>query len=175
MRPDDVLGEAVPINFVLARTPKAAVTVQHITAYPSGFEFEVVAAARPEGEIWDPMHGLAGFRGRPGQRGGEMGDEILRFGIQYSDGSKATNLGPPMIGPQDKRRKGPILQHQGGSGGGTIATQRYWAWPMPPSGTLAFVCEWPKYGVPLTRHEIDADLIREAAKRATELWPENAE
>src|SRR5207302_657061 len=66
MRPDDVLGEAVPINFVLARTPRAAVTVQHITAYPTGFEFDVVVAARIEGEIWDPMHGLGGFRGRPG-------------------------------------------------------------------------------------------------------------
>ena len=154
MRPDDVLGEAVPINFVLARTPRAAVTVQHITAYPTGFEFDVVVAARIEGEIWDPMHGLGGFRGRPGQPGGEMADEILRFGIQYADGSKATSLGPPMIGPQDKRPEGPILQHQGGGGGGTVMTQRFWAWPLPPPGPLAFVCEWPKYGVPLTRHEI---------------------
>ena len=173
MRPDDVLGEAVPINFVLARTPRAAVTVQHITAYPSGFEFEVGVAARLEGEIWDPMHGLAGFRGRPGQRGGEMADEILRFSIQYADGSKATSLGPPMIGPQDQQQKGPILQHQeGGGGGGTVATQRFWAWPLPPPGPLAFVCEWPKYAISLTRHEIDADVIREAAKRAIELWPE---
>ncbi|TME12051.1 MAG: hypothetical protein E6I70_16595 [Chloroflexi bacterium] len=172
MRPDDVLGEAVPINFVLARTPRAAVTVQHITAYPTGFEFDVVVAARIEGEIWDPMHGLGGFRGRPGQPGGEMADEILRFGIQYADGSKATSLGPPMIGPQDQQQKGPILQHQGGGGGGTVATQRFWAWPLPPPGPLAFVCEWPKYGISLTRHEIDADVIREAAKRAIELWPE---
>ena len=156
MRPDDVLGEAVPINFVLARTPRAAVTVQHITAYPTGFEFDVVVAARIEGEIWDPMHGLGGFRGRPGQ-----------------DGSKATSLGPPMIGPQDKRPQGPILQHQGGGGGGTVMTQRFWAWPLPPPGPLAFVCEWPKYGVLLTRHEIDAALIREAATRAIELWPES--
>ena len=101
-----------------------------------------------------------------------MADEILRFGIQYADGSKATSLGPPMIGPQDKRPEGPILQHQGGGGGGTVATQRFWAWPLPPPGPLAFVCEWPKYAISLTRHEIDAGVIREAAKRAIELWPE---
>jgi len=173
MRPDHVLGEAVPINFILARAPKAVVKVQHITAYATGFEFDVVAAARMEGEVWDPMHGLAGFRGRPGQRGGEMADEILRFGIQYADGSKATTLGPPIIGPKARLQKGPMLQHAGGSGGGTFATQTFWAWPLPPPGPPAFVCEWPKYGVALTRHEIDAGLIREASKRAIELWPES--
>lgn len=184
MRPDNILGEAVAINFVLARTPRVAVTVRHITAFPTGFEFEVVAAARVEGEVWDPMHGLAGFRGGPGQRGGEMWEEILRFGIQYADGSKATSVGPPMIGPgtsqtvsftgpQDERKQGAMLVPQGGSSGGAVATQRFWAWPLPPPGPLAFVCEWPKYNVALTRHEIDADVIREAAKRAIELWPES--
>ncbi|HEY0493099.1 MAG TPA: hypothetical protein VGD57_06500 [Candidatus Dormibacteraeota bacterium] len=171
MRPEHVLGEPVPITLLLARSLKAAIQIGHITAFPNGFEFRVVAHSRLEEQIWDPMHGLAGFRGRPGRRGGEMDDEILRFGIQYADGGKATNLGPPMIGPTDKKRKGPMLQHGGGSSGGPVAEQVYWAWPLPPKGTLAFVCEWPKYDIPLTRKEIDANLILEAASRATELWP----
>ena len=172
MRPEHVLGEAIPINILLARSAKAAVKVQHITAFPNGFEFQVVAHCRIEGELWDPMHGLAGFRGRPGMSGGETDDEILRFGIQFSDGSKATSLGPPMVGPTDKSHEGPMLMHSGGSSGGSVAEQTFWAWPLPPLGPLAFVCEWPKYDIPLTRHEIDANLIREAAKRATELWPD---
>ena len=36
-----------------------------------------------------------------------MSDEILRFGIQFADGSKASSLRPPMIGPTDKTKKGP--------------------------------------------------------------------
>jgi hypothetical protein len=172
MRPEHVLGEAVPLNVLLARTPKAAVKVQHITAFPTGFEFQLVAHCRIEGELWDPMHGLAGFRGRPHGRGSPTDDEILRFGIQFSDGSKVTSLGPPMIGPTDKAQKGPMLMHSGGSSGGSVAEQTFWVWPLPPPGPLTFVCEWPKYGIRETRYEIDANLIREAAKRATELWPD---
>ena len=171
MRPDNILGEPVAINLLLARSPKAAVSVQHVTAFPTGFEFRVVARCRLDGELWDPMHGLAGFRGRPGVTGGEMSDEILRFGIQFADGSKATSLGPPMIGPSDKTQKGPILQHGGGSSGGPVAEMTFWVWPLPPAGPLVFVCEWPKYRIPLTRKEIDAGLIRDAAKLAIELWP----
>lgn len=171
MKPTFVLGHALPLTFLLARTPRAAVLVQHLTVFPNGFEFRVVAACRLEGEIWDPMHGLAGFRGRPGQRGGEMSDEILRFGLQFADGSKVTNLGPPMIGPTDRAQTGPMLMHMGGSGGGEVVEQMYWVWPLPPPGPLAFVCEWPKFGIELTRHEIDADLIRKASTQAIELWP----
>ena len=172
MRPDNILGEPVPINLLLARSPKAAVSVQHVTAFPNGFELRVVARCRPNGELWDPMHGLAGFRGRPGVRGGEMSDEILRFGIQFADGSKATSLGPPMIGPTDKTQKGPILQPAGGASGGSVAEMTFWVWPLPPAGALVFVCEWPKYRIPLTRKEVDASIIRDAAKRAIELWPD---
>jgi len=173
MKPEHVLGEPVPITILLARTPKAAIQVAHIAAFPNGFEFRVVAHCRLEAELWHPMHGLAGFRGRPGQRGG-MGDEILRFGIEYADGAKATNLGPPMVGPTDKKQKGPMLQGGGGSSGGRVAEQIYWAWPLPPPGKLAFVCEWPRYEIPLTRKEIDANLILDAAGRATELWPDDS-
>lgn len=100
-----------------------------------------------------------------------MSDEILRFGLQFADGSKVTNLGPPMIGPTDRAQKGPMLMHMGGSGGGEVVEQMYWVWPLPPPGPLAFVCEWPKFGIELTRHEIDADLIRKASTQAIELWP----
>jgi hypothetical protein len=41
---------------------------------------------------------------------------------------------------------------------------------LPALGALAFVCEWPSEGVSLSRVEIDASLIREAAEKAKELW-----
>jgi hypothetical protein len=46
-------------------------------------------------------------------------------------------------------------------------------WPLPPAGTLAFVCEWPLRGIVETRAEIDAAPILEAAGRAEVLWPED--
>jgi hypothetical protein len=35
---------------------------------------------------------------------------------------------------------------------------------------LAFVCEWPAAGIPLTRHEIDAQLVLDAVSRAQQLF-----
>jgi hypothetical protein len=67
---------------------------------------------------------------------------------------------------------GPFLQFGHGSAGGTVAETTFWLWPLPPSGPVTFACEWPKYGIPLTRHEFDGNLIRDAGQRATELWPE---
>jgi hypothetical protein len=43
--------------------------------------------------------------------------------------------------------------------------------PIPPPGQLAFVCEWPALQIPLTRATLDAEVIRDAARRAVVLWP----
>jgi hypothetical protein len=45
-----------------------------------------------------------------------------------------------------------------------------WVWPLPPRGPLALVCEWPEKKIGLTRSEIDADVIVDAAKGAQVLW-----
>lgn len=41
----------------------------------------------------------------------------------------------------------------------------------PPPGQLTFICEWPMYRIPPSRHAVDAHAIREAASRAIHLWP----
>ena len=49
--------------------------------------------------------------------------------------------------------------------------QEFSAWPIPDERALAFVCEWPAYGIPETRTEIDSQPLRDAAKRAVPIWP----
>jgi hypothetical protein len=170
-RPLDVMGASVALDLLLARSSTAAVRVQHLIAFPTGFEFEVVAQFRPTGETWDPMHGLAGLRGKPGDEYGALSDEHLRFGVQFADGRKATNVGPPMWGVA-VGTEGPMLHPGGGGAGASMANTTYWVWPLPPPGPLAFVCEWPKYGIPLTRQEIDGEMLLAAAAQAVDLWPE---
>jgi hypothetical protein len=165
------MGTAVPLNLLLARTSTAAVRVQHLVAFPTGFEFEVVAQFRSAGRPWDPMHGIAGLRGRSGDEYGVLSDEHLRIGIQFADGRKATNVGPPMwFVPEGS--EGPMLHPGGGGATETMAHTTYWAWPLPPPGPLAFVCEWPKFGIELTRQEIDGEVLVAAAAQAIELWPD---
>jgi hypothetical protein len=128
-----------------------------------------VAHFRPTGDTWDPMHGLGGLRGKPADAYGVLSDEHFRFGIEFGDGRRATNVGPPM----DLVAAGTIgLNPFGGRAKASMAHSTYWAWPLPPPGPLTFVCEWPKYGIHLTRHEIDSEHLRAAASEAVELWPE---
>jgi hypothetical protein len=46
-------------------------------------------------------------------------------------------------------------------------------WPLPPPGPLAFVCEWPAAGIAVTRSEIDAQLVLDAADRAQLIFPDD--
>jgi hypothetical protein len=67
--------------------------------------------------------------------------------------------------------EGPLLQPSGGGGGGGGRWRHgFYVWPLPPAGTLAFVCEWPAAAIELTRSEIDSDPLRAAAAKAIVLW-----
>jgi hypothetical protein len=116
-----------------------------------------------------------GFHGQPyfSKRGTDpaiLPDELFRFGVQFADGSKATNLAE-MHFRLGERPKRPVLQRGGGSSGEARADVAYWVWPLPPPGPLLFVCEWPAFGIPVTYHEIDSSLIRTAAAQTVPLWP----
>jgi hypothetical protein len=169
-----MMGGAVTLDLLLARSATAAVRVRHVVVFPNGFEFEVIAQFRATGDVYDPMHGLAGLRGRPGDALGVLSDEHLRFGVQFADGRKATNVGPPLE-YMSEGSSGPMLKSLSGGAGHSMAHASYWVWPLPPSGPLAFVCEWPKYGIQLSRQEIDSKLLRMAASHARELWPEEGD
>ncbi len=43
------------------------------------------------------------------------------------------------------------LVPRGGHGGGRQSRQAFWVWPLRPPGPVAFVCEWPSYGIPESR------------------------
>ncbi len=62
---------------------------------------------------------------------------------------------------------------RGGAGGGeTRFRQGYWISPLPPSGELTVLCEWPDLGIAVSRTEVDTKLILDAAERAQSLFPD---
>jgi hypothetical protein len=171
--PDNVLGVGLPIRLLLARTDEVAVLVDQVSAYPTGFTFEISLHLREEPE--DPMdlsEVLHGSMRWPRKASQELPPDLFRFGIRFADGSKVTNIDPGRW-PQETGDEpfGPLLVGRGGGGGGARWEQGFWVWPLPPEGPLAFVCEWPAHGIPLTEHEIDGTRIREAASAAEVLWP----
>lgn len=169
--PDNVLGEGCAFGTLLARTDDVALGISGLMAFPTGFSFLLSLHRRvpsPRGPGWgDPWHH------RP-PTSGEPVPEVLRFGIQFSDGRKATTLdGFPDLDPRDPGQlpPGPVLIHRVGSGGGELSfEQGYWVWPLPPPGPLAFVCEWPSEGIELTRAEVEAGVLTAASGRAQVLW-----
>jgi hypothetical protein len=67
---------------------------------------------------------------------------------------------------------GPTLRPRGGGGTSHYQRSQWWAWPLPPSGPLEFICHWPTLGTGDQRAGIDAQLILDAARRSVQLWPE---
>jgi hypothetical protein len=168
--PNGTLPGVVALELVLARNDRVAVCVTRLAAYPTGFEFELVTMTAGGGEEdLDPL--LFGPHRR--RRGGSAvpEDDLLRIGVQFADGAKATNVGGFHHGGQGPPA-GPVMQSGGGGGGGGSWRQNEWVWPLPPPGPLTFVCEWPAAGIELTRREIDAGLLREAASRAQVIFAE---
>jgi hypothetical protein len=167
--PANYLGSAVPLRLLLARTDSVVVAVERATAYPMGVDLTLVVRRRSAGRTaleQPPM----GFHH---QLGGKLSDELLRFGVQFADGNKATSLGG-IPRPHDKEPHGPVLTPHGGGGGGGRWDFGFWLYPLPPQGSLAFVCEWPDEGVALSRVEVDAAPIRDAAEKAEKLWDDEA-
>lgn len=171
------IGRAVALNLVLGRADNAALWISAATVYTDGFEFEIQLQTRLSDELFDPFDPFDPFSMHHSRRGARSPAEgldpgILRFGIQFSDGGKATNLPgrPPFRGDPDAVPDGPVLWPGGGGGGGGRWRHDFWVWPLPPEGALAFVCEWPAAGIPETRSEIDSALVRDAAAEAVPLW-----
>ncbi len=167
---ENVAPAVASVELVLVNTGEVAVFVTGALVYPNGFEMTLTALSRDESELHD-LIGMRPHRFRRGAVEDELPPEMLRFGIQFSDGRKAINTGWPPPFDDELRPDGPLLMPRGGGGGGRRWDQRMWAWPLPPSGELLFACEWPVQGIELTTEVLDADVIRSAAARARELWP----
>lgn len=165
--PGGTLPGIVPVERVLAQTDRVAVGVSSLAAYPTGFELDLVAMLTPDEDGFDPM---LFHRQHMLRRGAvdEIPPAVLRFGVQFADGSRVTNTGGP---ERDRRRPtAPVMHSAGGTGGRNHWLQTYWIWPLPPPGMLTFVCEWPEMRIPLSESELDAQLILDAANRAQVLF-----
>jgi hypothetical protein len=173
--PSGTLPGVVALELVLARTDQVAVCVTRVNAYPAGFELDLVTMANGERHDLDPL-----LFERPHRRlaaaaaaAGGIPPEKLRFGVEFADGTKATNIAGRWHGSGQEPPSGPVMTPGGGGGGGAVWRQAMWVWPLPPAGPMALVCEWPAAAIALTRHEIDAQLVLDAASRAQVIFADD--
>ena len=179
--PRNELGAPVPLRLVLAQTDHVAVALVGATAYSTGVALTLAVRSRRRAtEDVDAFHDDPfGFPfGHPlGRRhqSGELPPEILRFGVQFSDGRKATTVGGmvPWAGDAEEAPAGPVLHQGGGGGGNGDYESEFWLWPLPPPGSVTFAVEWPAREIELTKHEVDASAFIEASKQSEALWRED--
>jgi hypothetical protein len=174
--PANTLGGVVALELLVARSDKAAVWLGSATVYPTGVDFALAIRWRPEFRDVT-MYGRP-WHYEPSPSGG-LPDELFRAGIEFADGSKATTLGSGLgttvaiAGRPDDSPEGPLLLPRGGSGGAESRSQALWLWPLPSQGPLSFVCEWPALDIGLSRTQIDAARLQEAASRSRTLWEDD--
>ena len=143
--PDHVLGQPVPAQVVIARTPTVVVAVDRVVAYPNGFELGVTARTQDE-----PVPGS------------------LETGHRRSWSGTAAF---PSQSLQVRLEGGLTVVPVSGSGTQARFDQRYWVMPLPPPGPVRVLVEWPDRDLPETQAELDGAAIVEAAARAETLWP----
>ncbi len=158
--PSDRLGGPLPLALVVGRSARAAVVVQQALVYSEGMTLSVDAIS-PDEELLDAQFGLHRRR-RDG-----LPAEFMRLGVEYADGTKATNL-HDFGGRLDDAPKA-LLMRESGSGGRGRTTWRFWLWPLPKDNPFHFVCEWPGAQIPLTRTPLDVGLILAAAENSQAL------
>ena len=168
---------------LLAESELAVVSVAYIDAFPDGFELQISGTTsvafedlRREGE--DSGADIFG-RHWPmvGERRDVLPPQLLRVGVRFADGRTATSVGGhnrPLDGPVMDELSGGVSGSDGGQSSNrrTRLHQGYWISPLPPSGALNVLCEWPALAIPLAQLELDGETLFDAAERARDLFPD---
>lgn len=151
----------VPIGTLqFGRSEQTAIAITGISAYSNGFEIFVTRLIRPDAPGFDEDPAPGAARGTLAER------QSFQISLQLSDGRILTSGTPPV----DAEPTGAILRSRGGGGTSHCLLMRWWAWPLPPSGPLEFICQ---LGTAETRAGINAQLLLDAAQRSIRVWPQH--
>lgn len=171
------IGTVMPLGLVVARSANAVVVLPAVRAYSTGCLLLVDVASRQESlsaeDWWDLSR--AGMWPFPFMfRGGPLPSRLMRFGVRYPDGTKATTVDRrPHMARDAEPPPGPLLSYAPGGGGVRGAGHSsfgLWLWPLPPAEPIEFAVEWPVAGIGLTIAGLDGAAIVAAAGRTPRYW-----
>lgn len=155
-------GVALPRAFVLGQSDCAVVSISRITAFPTGWDFQVVIVTTDpraaDTAMNQPDHPLpVGAR-----------DQVFRLGLEFGDHTVAVDRMSHYVRATDDAVLGAVMQLYGGAASSDTSWSAgtYWVSPLPPPGPLSFVCEWGSQGIPLTHHSFSASELLDAARAA---------
>lgn len=168
-----VFPGVLPVTEVVASSEKGVIAFIEIRAFESGCVFDIDACVVAPTDPADRLR-MATISGHMSRSMEQLPDELLRVGVEFADGTKATTVERAALWylrDQETEPEGPVLRSMGSRGGhsdpGWVAmNEPLWLWPLPPRERFDLVVEWPVAGIELTRFGLDGDAIVEAATRA---------
>jgi hypothetical protein len=165
--PEHELGVDVPIRTTIASDDGLWLGLVGVVAYSTGFTLRLCFLRRAH-DLAEVFQNSITVRVHES----EITEKFLRFGIEFADGRRATNLDEFASDRHSEDGADPDIAlaargHGEGPHGGAM---RAWVWPLPPPGPIALVIEWPSVGLALTRVELPAEPILAAAATSHPLW-----
>jgi hypothetical protein len=183
--PAEEMGVLMVSGLVLARSPNVAITLPTIQAFRTGCLMNVDMVMRRHTLSSDDFQALVLSQFPPmisGVSAGRLPDNLLRFGVRFADGAKATTVGQRLDGtqlPQDPP-PGPRLSWlfgglsiRSGDEDAGVNTLGLWLWPLPPRETFELGVEWPAGGIELSIVDLDGAAIVSAAQQSVPYWPDS--
>jgi hypothetical protein len=183
--PAEEMGAVMVCGLTLARSPNVAITLPTILAFSTGCLLHVDIVTRRRTLSPDDFqalqvsalpHMITGVRADR-----SLPDQLLRFGVRFADGAKATTVGQrwdrtqlpqdPPPGPRLSLLL-PGMSMRSGDADAGVMTMELWLWPSPPLESFELAVEWPVGGIELSIAELDGAAIAAAARRAVAYWPE---
>ncbi|HWV50434.1 MAG TPA: hypothetical protein VN035_13345 [Microbacterium sp.] len=177
--PEDEVPALAPVSEILAITDHVAIALIGAAVFRDGVEFRVERRLRRHGLASAEWNELCATFMEHHPWGGPSGAQgRLRFGLVLGDGQKVLlDGGGRFTGDFDPTAepRSHVLSRHGGSGGGSngyfSGSDSLWLWPLPPSGPIEFVLQWPALGIGEARTILDGSELAACAPRATSLWP----
>ncbi len=146
---------------VLFRSDVLVVAVHRLEVYPDSFTFTVRAEGRGFGfgRFSMPFTPWVGWPPEDlGANKYDQPEDVLRIGIEFSDGRASEFLIP--------NDSGPAVEQQGCSGSRGSCTGGFWVRELPPPGEFSIYTEWPSIGIDECSAAFDADELVERSKEA---------
>jgi hypothetical protein len=172
--PGNEIPGDIPGSFLLGRSEDAAILVDGMRAYSTGWTLTLSLLQReiagPK-TVVDPFGPSIPIDHLPAGMTPQMYNDRMRFGVVFSNGASARS--DMMFGVLQRKGApdGPILWPCGGGMGSHAWSSTLWCWPLPPPGPVRLVVQWPEFDIPERSLEIDGAPILEAVECVVEMWP----
>jgi hypothetical protein len=183
--PAEEMGAILVSRLKLAHSVNVAIIVPTIQVFSTGCLINVDIAMRrhtlsPDG--FEALQRSMFFPLITTPEVGQLPDQLLRFGVRFADGTKATTVGQrfgrrslpqdPPPGPQLSLLL-PGVSARSDDEDSSVTTMGLWLWPSPPRDTFEFAVEWPAGGIELSIVRLDGAAIVDAAHQVIPYWPES--